>query len=220
MTTELVVRRAMKDITRDFMLRGKEADPKWRCIAGVQVEKGRIAVVWLGIDEGCITLYHSWVFDRDEPLPFVANAIKAVGPAIPLVCEESSKDLVLKLRERGCKVVTRRGYVDGLKGDVLEYCYKETDELRDTNSRVIRDQLNAGLIRVWDTNEEWLKEDDHYREKEQIAPVEGYPLQAATRHAYHFRRFARPPNAKSQKRLAYDNRGGVAHSDDVRRRRY
>lgn len=176
-------------------------DPQWRIIAGVHVESnGDLAVAWLGLDRGSIHLYDSWVFRRSESVPFIVDAIKQRGEWIPLVFAKGQEDIAGKLGEKGCRILR------GNKGEVV--CYDDSEELASWISREINAGLNAGTFIAWDTNQEWLKEYDHFMERDGVVPQEGSPLMSATRHAFHFRKHARTEAPKFRK-ITYDRRGLV-----------
>jgi hypothetical protein len=190
--------RLQSAVTASLVEKIRKPDPDWKKIVGLHVENdGSIAVVWLGVDvgtkteTGAVHLYHSRLFGRNESLVVVADAINQRGQ-VPIACEKSGREIVLKLREKGCRVsIDKNGEPASL--------YTETDAVRSANSREIVDRMVAGTFRVWDTNEDWLDEEDHFREKDQAAPDEGFPLQAATRHAFHHLKDARVPEAKRKK---------------------
>lgn len=205
MTLPIVKQRADLSVVPE---RIKSLDSKWKKIAGLHVENnGEVGVVWLGFDSGTpkntgsIHLYDSWVFRRGESLPVIADAIKQRGE-IPLACEEYGREILVKLRDKGC-------YTPLGKGNVPRLCYTETEALRAVNSREILDRMQTGTFRVWDTNDAWLSEEEHYREKDQLAPLEGFPLQAATRHAFQFLREARATGARFRPTPRPDFRGIV-----------
>lgn len=181
--------------------RAIKPDPQWRIIAGVHVESnGDLAVSWLGLDRGAIHLYDSWVFRRSESVPFIVDAIKQRGDWVPLVFPKGQEEIAKKLAEKGCRVLR------GNKGEIV--CDEDTEELASWISREINAGLNAGTFVAWDTNHEWLKEYDHFMERDGVVPQEGSPLMSATRHAFHFRKHARAETPKFRK-IVYDNRGRV-----------
>jgi len=161
-----------------------QPDDQWRIVAGMHAEpNGDLAVVWLGWekdsekDAGRIHLYDSWVFRRNESLPFIVDAIKQRGSWIPVSYEKAHEEIATKLGDKGVRVL--RGPTNAIEG------YDDSETLAAWNSREINDRLNAGTMLVLDTNDEWIKEYDHFIERGGLVPQVGFPLMAATRHAFH-----------------------------------
>lgn len=175
-------------------------DPQWSVIAGVHVEKGDIAVAWLGIHRGVTHLFDSWVFSRTESVPFIVAGLKERGD-FPVVFAKAHAEIARKMHDKGCRVLrSSTGDFEGYDGG--------DEDLASWVSREIDAGMHAGTFVVDSTNQDWLKEYDHFMERGGVVPQEGSPLMSATRYAYHFRKQARPEKPKFRK-IVYDNRGVV-----------
>ena len=169
-------------------------DQSWRRIAGIHIEdNGDIAAVWLAHDKDadCVHLYDCAVFRR-EVMAVIAEGLNARGRAIPLAWEQSGQEVIEKLKERGCKVLSEG--------------YKDTPAVSEVTSRDLWERMRTGRFKVDRRNAEWLDEyRNFYREDGQV-PQESFPLMSATRHAIGQLKKAAPLEP-ARKRIQYDNAG-------------
>jgi hypothetical protein len=146
-------------------------DSNSRRICGVHAQDdGIIGAVWLAYDKDtdAIELYDACAFRR-EPLAVMAEGLVARGRWIPIAWHKDAKEFADKLLDRGCNMLHEPSDASEAMAEVL--------------SREILERRDTGRFFVVDRLKNWLDEANFARNEGKV-PINGYPLMAATRHAY------------------------------------
>ncbi len=143
----------------------------WRRICGVHVQDdGIVGAVWLAHDKDTdvIELYDACSF-RSEPLAVMAEGLVARGRWIPIAWHKDDKAFADKFLDRGCNILPEPS---------------ESDEaMREVHFREIVERRDTGRFLVVNRLKNWIDEATFLRTEGKI-PMNGYPLMAATQHAY------------------------------------
>jgi hypothetical protein len=165
-------------------------DNNSRRIAGIHAQAdGIVGAVWLAHDKetDVIELYDACAFKR-EPLAVMAEGLVARGRWIPIAWHKDAKEFAGNLLNRGCSMLHDPSEV--------------SDAMAEVHSREILERRDTGRFVVVNRLKNWLDEANFLRAEGKV-PASGYPLMAATRHAYAQLEYAKRQGKKGQHSMNY-----------------